>query len=461
MHRFQKNLEVFVVFIFLLLSVIKAGYQLPERAIFEYDQEYLAQSAKSIITDNHFTLIGAPTSVGSMFIGPFYNYVVAFALYISHWHPLAISVITAMWGPLTTVITYFIVKDLFNGKVAIFTSLFLITSFSFNYVTLNPPLIHGMSVLVFIVIWSIIRSKDKPKYLIWGTLALGFSFHLHFSSLPVFFLALIFLLLIKPKLNFQIITFSLVTLFFFLSPLVFFDFRHGFLISKNALQFISFQNTNEQSVLSHLQTLLLSSLREFGFLLTFNRIVIISRFVTVLFLLNFFFNISREKTIYQKRAFLLLLWIISYLGFFYFYHGPIVPYYFTPIEIPFFVLIGFVSYQLWQNSQKHLVTICILILALVNFTQWYTFTSPLGLFHKMRALEYIKQRSNNKPIYLSHTIARGLEGGFSYLEWYMAINKTDNQMFPVYTLVLPYNWVDAELDYRSGQVGVINPKETK
>lgn len=71
-----KKEKVFLI-VLLILSFLRFFYKIQERAMFEYDQEFLILEAKKIIIDRKITLIGAPTSIGGMFIAPLYSYLVA------------------------------------------------------------------------------------------------------------------------------------------------------------------------------------------------------------------------------------------------------------------------------------------------------------------------------------------------------------------------------------------------
>lgn len=457
----SKFREPVIIFIFVLASLVKVVYQLPQRAMFEYDQEYLAASAKSILVDKHLTLIGAPTSAGQMFVGPLYNYVSAAFFWFFQMQPIAISILTALWDPVTVVVTYCIVSNLFNRRIAIFCSLLILGSFSFNFVDFAPPLLHGVPILSLFLIWSIIRTKEgNPRYLFFAALALGLLFQLHFTAILLLFLASLFILLLKPKITMTDMVTALVTFFLCISPLVFFDFRHNWLITQNAWNFFSQQPVStKMSILEKIWHLLQSAIGEFSFILTFNLFKFAANVIAIGFFIAFLKIIFFLPKSYSRRAYIFFLWIVTFTGLFYFYSGPIVPYYFTPVELPFFILVGIVVDKLWQTKYKPLTVVTLTTYTLLNFYQWQTFNSPLGLAHKIRALEFIKRHSHNQPIYLSHTIEKGLNGGFGYLEWYLKINQKNDQNLPIYTLIVPFNWINAPLDYRTGNIGVIVPKK--
>lgn len=438
--------------------MVKVFYQLPERAMFEYDQEYLASSAKALLVDHKLTLIGAPTSVGGMFIGPYYNYLAAAFFLVFNYAPIAITLLTALWHPVTVLCTYVIVNDLFSRRTAAITAFLMLGSLAFGFYALNPPLVQPIPVLSLILFWSLIRSWKNPRWLLLTTVVLGFSFHLHFSSFILLILTMFFLFLLRPKVDLSIITGIVIIFSLFIAPLVFFDIRHNFLIAKNAINFTLAQNSDESvSLPLRLAKILETATGNMAFLLTFNQLKFFGRIGVIILMLGFFPVLMQIPKKRQVFAFLTFFWSWLYILFFIFYQGVILPYYFVAIEPFYFVMLGIVISSLFEQ-RREIVIVFFALYGAINAFQWLTFSSPLGVVHKLNALNFIKDHSQNKPIYLSHTIEKGYEGGFSYLEWYLHLNQQENRALPIYTLVVPYDWITVALDYRSGSVGVIVPK---
>lgn len=447
-----------IIIIFVTLTFIKSFYQLNERAAFEYDQEYLALAAKSLLIDKKLTLIGAPTSVGDIFIGPLYTYVAAFFIWIFRFHPLAITTLTALWDPLTIALLFFIILNLFDLRTATVTSLLALGSFAFNNVNFNPPLVHGLPVLSLVILFSLIRAIKMPKYLYLTALALGLSWQLHFSSLILAVLSILFILLLKGRPTLKTVLIALGIYFIFILPTILFDLRHDFLNIRHLLSFLLLQPAlspnNSLSPLLFLKT----TLSEFSFLLSFHKFQDFSKIISLVSLPIFFSHLGAMKKSQQNITFLFFLWVICYLGITGLYSGKILPYYLLPLELPLFLVLAISLLKILKDLPSLGMLLLILYL-LINFQQWVTFTSTLTLKHKLETLEFIKKNSHNQPIYLSLTLDKGYEGGFKYLEWYLQLNTRDDRSLPIYTLVVPYNWIEAKLDYRSGGVGVILPKK--
>lgn len=105
-----------------------------------------------------------------------------------------------------------------------------------------------------------------------------------------------------------------------------------------------------------------------------------------------------------------------------------------------------------------MVVIFFLVFIKENFTPWISWQTSRSLKHKIKALEFVKAHSHNQPIYLSHTMEPGIDGGFIYLEWYLQINQKDDRGLPIYTLVAPAGWHNIKSEYVFGDYGVNLPK---
>ncbi len=456
-----KNLikkDIFLIISLVILSIVKVAYQFFERGMFEYDQEYLANAAKSIIVAHKLTLIGAPTSVGGMFIGPFYNYLSAFIFWLFHMNPQAINVLTAFWDPLTIALSFLIIRDLFDRRIAIISCCILVGSLSFNFFPLNPPLVHGIPILSLIALWSLVKARTNDRYLLFTAASVGFAFHLHFSAIVILLVVILFSFVLNISADKKTYLFAALILILFISPLIIFDLRNHFLIVSNASLFAQTYGGKQMAILMQAVNVLSIALSDFAFLLSFNKFKALSMLVAtgVIFFSPGTIFLHAKKM--MVSAFLIFLWILSYTSLFFFYRGIILPYYFSPLEIPFAIICALAVNSIRKKYGK----IALLILALTYFTvnvnQWLTFTSPMGLEHKLDALKFIKHHSRNQTIYLSHTIKKGFEGGFDYLEWYEQVNIKNDKTFPIYTLIVPYDWIDTPLDYKSGDIGVIVPK---
>ena len=146
---------------FLLIAVVKNFAQIPA-SLFESDQETLTIAAKNIL-EGHFSLIGAPTSVGGMFIAPFYNYFVAFWLWLFRGNPYIVAILGAVWLSLTVPAIYLLGKKIYSEFVGIFAAIISLLSINFVNFDQVPPLLFPLPLLIIILIY-VLETRPAVKF---------------------------------------------------------------------------------------------------------------------------------------------------------------------------------------------------------------------------------------------------------------------------------------------------------
>jgi 4-amino-4-deoxy-L-arabinose transferase-like glycosyltransferase len=228
----------------LAIGVFLRFYRFNGFVTFLGDQGRDAIIVKRIITLEHFPAIGAPTSIGQVYLGPFYYYFIAPWLLFFKYQPIGLAFGVAFFSCLYLLINYFIAKELFDKRVALISTIFL--SFSsvlidFSRFSWNPNLLPLFTLLsVYFVIKSL--KTNKWYFFILSGASLSFSIQLHYLTLilgiPITFIYLFDLVnkirqsdnkTVKQFRNYLLMTFSFIL---FSAPLIIFDLRHNFLNSK-------------------------------------------------------------------------------------------------------------------------------------------------------------------------------------------------------------------------------------
>ncbi len=445
----MKKTSFLIFLLVFLLAFFKYFYNFQKRAFFEFDQEYLSMEAKKIIIDKDFTLIGAPTSVGGMFIAPFYNYFMALAHFVGGMNPYTVDFVSSLWGVANLVAIFLVGKKLFGLKVGLFSFIIALLSFQFLRTEGLPPLLFPLpfcSLLIFYLL-----TKKRINWF-WLAALVGFSFHLHFSA--VFFLPMIFFVLLwqKPK-DFSIkkLFIPFLIILFFVSPLILFELRNQFFISKNFVVFLR-QKGGDFNLFSQILKSLDISLRNLGNLVYHQPLSFSKIFLSSFFLLMTFFSGRKRKIVLLS-----LVWILLPILIFAFYKGHIINYYFVIQEPIFFLLIGLsLDFIFEKLVGKFLIVFSLCFLTFVSLRSSISWQSCHTLYYKMKAFDFIKEKTSKDPFYLSFTIEPAWRGGYDYLAfWYKfkLLDKPDLQHKTV-TVIHPHNWHEIKSDYIFGDVGV-------
>ena len=86
--KLYKDKYLFSIIILFLIGLFLRLYHIYSFVTFLGDQGRDAIILKRIITFEHFPAIGPPTSIGQVYLGPFYYYFIAPWLWISNFDPI-------------------------------------------------------------------------------------------------------------------------------------------------------------------------------------------------------------------------------------------------------------------------------------------------------------------------------------------------------------------------------------
>lgn len=239
---FKKNYIGITLFFIFLVHIFSRFYNL-DNNLFGSDQVDNAWAAKNIIVDHKFPLLGVPAKgSGGFFLGPIYYYLVSFFYFLTNLDPIASGLLAGTISIITFFIYYFVIKKLFSEKVALIAifintiSYYIISS---DRVQWNVNFIVPVSLLIFYSLYNVLTGKIK--YLLLLGILLGFSFHVHFTS--VFYLIIIALSLPFFPRNMQTLKYSFFGILLFLVwliPNIFAEFNTK---KSNASSMVNYLNT--------------------------------------------------------------------------------------------------------------------------------------------------------------------------------------------------------------------------
>jgi 4-amino-4-deoxy-L-arabinose transferase-like glycosyltransferase len=222
--------------------------------------EFLGDQARDLLVVSDFLkkgdlfFIGPQTSIGNMYLPPFYYYLIAPSLLLFNFSPLGPAVFVALLGVLTVYLVFFVTKEFFNssaGLVAAFLYAVSPSIIRFSNFSWNPNVMPLFSLLL---LYSLYQIWQKKAYRFLPLLSLSFIMCLNSHYLSLLFLPLIFIFLTltyfkyrpnlkKDKLLFKNLFWSILLFLFSLFPLVLFDFKHRGQNLKAVVEFFTVRQT--------------------------------------------------------------------------------------------------------------------------------------------------------------------------------------------------------------------------
>lgn len=243
------RIDLAIILLIILLSGFLRFYNLSGLQHFTYDQARDALFIKRIIVDHKFRLIGTQSSIPGLYTPPMYYYLMAPFLFVFKLNPVGLDYATAIFGLLTVVLLYYLLKKLTENRflVLALTSLYAFQPsiiYQSRYAW-NPNTVPFFVLLAIISLFNLIKEVKGFKY--YGLLffSLGMMINLHYSGV-VFFISVFFLLLLLFKrLNKQYFFGGVAVFSLELSPLVLFDIRHNFVNFKGIINYFLYNPRND------------------------------------------------------------------------------------------------------------------------------------------------------------------------------------------------------------------------
>lgn len=375
----------FLLLIIFVLHLFLRFYDLEGRTVFGWDQVDNAWAAKDIIVDHKIPLVGMVAKQNTGFyIGPIYYYFVALFYWIFKMDPISSGVISGVTSILTIFILFYIIRKLLSTDIALVASfLHTISLHIVNYDRLQWPinLVAPISLIIFYSLYNIMQGK--LKYMILLTSALGFSFHLNFTS--IFFPLIIVLTLPfwpRTKESIKYALLSMLVFFVWLVPNIVSEVQKQASASRNMANYVSTYYHGFHFV--RFLQLANDAFIEIGALLQFRILQILKFFIYPIFCLAYFREIRKEKKFIM--CYLVGLWFLVPWIVFSTYKGEITDYYFS-LTRPIAIMI--VSYLVVQVFKINNI---IPKIALLLFFVYYAFINISNFFTpKYRPLSYYRK----------------------------------------------------------------------
>ena len=395
---------------FILLSVLTLAafmriYKINQYLTFLGDEGRDVLVVKRMLLDGKFTLLGPITSVGSIYMGPIYYYLMAPFLYLWNFDPTGPAVMVALLSVTTGYIIYRIGTDYFHpqvGLVAAFLYSISRLSIIYGHSSWNPNVVPFFAVFL---IFSILRSLiDRRFYfLIFAGLSLGILIQLHYVTFMFFPVILVIFLFNKNTIPFKYWLWGIISFVTAYFPFILFELRHQFINSLGALRFIIRQNKTTPGLFlsSWWETIKDISIRVFWRPLVVQNAEITKILIAVAIIL--FFSSAKifsrqEKT---KKAFtVLLIWLVVGILSFGLYRGAIYDYYFSsmfPLPHLFF---GIMFYLFFQRGilAKIIAVVILVFLIIFNIIHSPLFIEPNNMLKNTKTIaDFVLDKTNNQP----------------------------------------------------------------
>lgn len=354
------------------------------------------------LLDGNLVFIGPQTSIGNMYLGPMYYYMMAPALWLSNLNPVGPAIMIAILSTVTIIFTWWVGRTWFSPLAGLLAALLfslLPVSIIYSHSSWNP---NPMPFFALLLIWSLWQVWQKQKHLF--LLIAGFAFagalQMHYLGLLLSPVVIIFWLKSKKDKSFYLHTLAGIALFLILmSPLVLFDLKHQGM-NFNAFKTFFTDRQTTVNINPANSNRFLPVLEKLTDDLVLGSSHLYAALTGVILTIWSIFVLFHKKS--QRAQYLLLL---AWLGFGYLglsvYKQHVYAHYFGFLFPAFALLLGFLLARLWFTRRIGGQVLAIIIL--VYLITLSVLNSPLKyepnrqLQRTEAVVDLIIQESNGQP----------------------------------------------------------------
>lgn len=440
----QNKTETLLLIIILAAAVFFRLWRIDEYLPFLGDEGRDVRIVRRFLTGFDLMFIGPRTSIGDMYLGPLYYYLISPFLWIFSFSPVGPAVFVALLGTATVGLVWLVSREWF-GKTAAATAALLyaispvVTSFSRH--SWNPNIMPFFSLLCVYSIWRIWKRNQWWWLVVLGT-SFAFVLQSHYLGLlllptiGIFWLATLSQVISKKQnakrfLVFSLFSFSLFT--FLMSPLFIFDAKHGWHNLGAMTKFFTDRQATVSakpwSAIPNTWPLWQDNLVGELLIAKNKGIGNISALALALTSIIFLVNVFRAKD-YLSPVLLLFTWIsVGLLGLGS-YKQAIYTHYFGFLFTAPFLFTGLVLQRLWDRKLEWLV------IGIVIGTVWINLqTNPLKYppQRQMQRVEEVDRKiiseSGGKSFNFALIAKRNYEEGYLYFFelWNAPVREIDAQ----------------------------------
>ncbi len=445
----QHRLELFSIFLISFLALGIRLYRIDGYLTFLGDEGRDVRIVRNILKGDP-AFIGPQTSIGNMYLGPLYYYMMAPFLWLSQLNPVGPAIMVALLGTITITFTWWVGRTWFSPLTGLIAALLFSLSpvaIIYSRSSWNP---NPMPFFALLGIWSIwhVWNHKKFHWLPLAGIALAFALQMHYLGLlliPTFGLFWLFSLISiwknKSPQRLQFFRSTVYTILIFallMSPLLLFDLKHDWMNYNAFKEFF----TNRQTTIN------LNPANSDRFLIVFYKMVddlilgtshlYLSVSGIIFVSLSFFYLIRTSN--HKKNYLLLFIWVLfAYLGLGV-YKQHVYAHYFGFVLPAIYLLISYLITRLLEGNSYFrllgLFFLCSLIIIYLNNSP-LKFTPNNQLQRTEQAVDQIIRHSNGKEFNFALIAKQNYDESYRYFfenksaQMFRGEDKITDQLFVI------------------------------
>lgn len=423
-----------ILFVILLLAGFLRLWHIGDYMTFLGDEGRDVLAVRQIILGKKIALIGPGTSVGNMYLGPLYYYLMVPSLWLAGFSPVGSAVMVALFSLATIVLLYIWGEQLFSKATTLAICLLYAISpavITYSHSSWNPNVMPFFALVSMYGMWQVWRF-GKVKWLPVVGVSLAFVLNSHYLGLLLFPPVALFWFLSRRQPLFRKYSFIALGLFAFLmSPLLIFDLRHNWQNTKSIVHFF----TDRQQTVNFKIYKALPNLwpvwQDIVASLLAAKNILVGQILSWLILSALAFKLAIQKS-KSKNLLFLLVWLFTGLIGLGLYKQHIYVHYYGFLFPVLFLVLGFMP-RLKIINALILVGLCYL-----SLSQTPILFSPNRQMERTAAVsKFIQDKSGGQPFNLALVAEHNYDAAYRYFldvnsaPYYTIHQKIADQLFVI------------------------------
>lgn len=449
-----------ILLISIALSLFVRAYDFKNRFAYDHDSDLSSWIVKDIVFDKHHRLIGQLTSAPGVFIGSLFYYSLIPFYASTNFDPIGTVAYSWVVGIIGTLSMYYVVSRIHGKKAGIIGT--IIYSGSYGIGITERQVVPTMWIFVWTIwfyysICKLIQSDKKS--LIYLAILFSLVWHIQFNLASLALIVIGVLVFNLKRFTIRDFILPIVVFVFLSSPLLLFEYRHGFSQIKSILGSVKNEEAVKRTKIEKIENVFRYVSRNVDYLY-YERQDKFPEYLLFSLMSIGLIGITITKKIDKKISIVLFTWLGLFIAFFVYHPINLSEYYLNALQI-IWIIVPAVLFS--KNSKLiNLFTILLISLFVIHNISRVVNHVPnrYGYLQKTNLVKFIKSDSSQRGfpcVSISYITDRGYELGYRYLLWYHQVKtaKIDNSV-PVYSIVFPLSRVN-KVDHTFGSLGLVLP----
>lgn len=425
--------EAIAILCIILLASFTRLWHISSYMTFLGDEGRDVMVVRDMLLGRKFTLIGPGTSIGNMYLGPLYYYMMLLPLAITNFSPVGPAIQIALLGVATVALLWWAGRQWFGRVPALLISILYSLSptvITYSHSSWNPNIMPFFALLAIYGIWKVWR-LGYWRWLVISAVSFAFILNSHYLGLLLLPTLGLFWFLSKKSLDAK--RYTLISIFSFLllmSPMLFFDLRHNWLNFRAIAAFFTDRQTTVNIKAYKALPKIWPIWQDINTSLLAGKNIAVGTMSAVFLALAFGYLAKHKPT---KEFWLTVSWLgIGLIGLGLYKQHVYDHYYGFLFPAPF-LLLGF---TIERFKKPGVILLMVLIsAALLNSPLRYPPNNQLS--HTREIAEFINNQAANQPFNLALLAKRNYDKGYVYFldigkaPYYTIHQKLSEQLFVI------------------------------